>query len=180
MRLQALLLVLLAVNSVYAMNTGAQSHQVIVDAGSTGSRFHIFRYEGEENFLVSSETLGKVKPGLSSFVDTVNDDFKGGEAVMEQWNVLMTEAATRLALLTKKPVPLLVRATAGMRALPQAQQERLYESIRAEFETRYAETFAVKFVLSLATLSGDEEAYFGFLAANYLSEPAAAAAARGC
>ena len=179
MRLLALVVALLAVNSVHAIDTGAQSHRVIVDAGSTGSRFHIFRYEGDENFLVSSETLGKVKPGLSSFVDSANDDFKGGEAVMKQWNVLMTEAATRLALLTKKPVPLLVRATAGMRALPQEQQERLYESIRAEFEVRYAESFAVKFVLSLGTLTGEQEAWFGFLAANYLSEPAAAAAG-GC
>ncbi len=54
-----------------------------------------------------------------------------------------------------------------MRALPQQQQHTILNRIRADFKSLH---LPVSMVLNVATLSGDDEAYFGLVAVNYLKQ----------
>jgi Golgi nucleoside diphosphatase len=150
---------------VWLNAASAQSYSVVVDAGSTGSRFHIFH--ADPSGVITSHTLGKVTPGLSSFVGA---DLGAGKAVMHQWDELLKAAASEFDAQVEGSIPLLVRATAGMRVFSQQEQRELYESIGTEFELQVADTMSARFTMSILTLSGDEEVYLGFLAANYLSK----------
>ena len=44
---------------------------MVLDAGSTGSRIHVFKFQQDKTGLqLLSDTFVQLKPGLSSFVDT--------------------------------------------------------------------------------------------------------------
>ena len=138
---------------------------VVIDAGSTGSRLHLFRYTGGK---LVAETLGKVEPGLSSFAQ--GGTSKHSKAIKSIEN-LLKRAADRIKSTDQgapAPVPLLVRATAGMRLVPEADQTRLYAAMRSDFATRVAPSLPVKFSLSIETITGKQEAFFGFVSANFL------------
>jgi len=55
--------------SLFITNVFAHQFQIIIDAGSTGSRLHLFEYEQKENALPMIKNLfsEKTTPGLSSF-----------------------------------------------------------------------------------------------------------------
>ena len=52
-------------------------YAIVLDAGSTGSRVHVFHFEKTENGLkLISDTFEQLKPGLSSYADKPKDAAK--------------------------------------------------------------------------------------------------------
>ncbi len=152
LRIFALLLyAVLAVPTVYADAEICESHRctAVVDAGSTGSRLHIYAYDIDEtNTPVNIQDVWskKVKPGFAT-IDPQQVD------------------AYIAALLADAPVqslPLYFYSTAGMRLLPQAKQKLYYQQLQQWFSQQ--PNWQLK---EAKTITGKEEGTFDWLAVNY-------------
>jgi hypothetical protein len=123
----------------------------VVDAGSTGSRLHIYAFDELNNQIenITEVYAKKVQPGIAS-VDA------NPKAIYQYLNLLFKDAS-------EKTVPVYFYATAGMRLLPPNQQLVYYDHIREWFSTNH------KLKLQVAkTISGKEEGLLGWLSVNYL------------
>jgi len=145
-------------------------HQVLVfDAGSSGTRIHVFNLiasssSGEEHvpkvdISVRSKQTKKVTPGLSAFAE--KGDLDGAEQnIME-----LLKFANRFVAEAKRPsTPVLLKATAGLRAVSAAQAEAVIDRIR---ETLGASAY--RFSPEWADIiQGKEEGGLAWVAANFL------------
>merc|ERR1740130_2037086 len=114
---------------------GAQPQQVLVfDAGSSGTRIHIFNLlPGAKESLVPRIDLTvrdaqtkKINPGLSSFAE--NNDFAGCAKNIEQ---LMEFASQFVPAARRVSTPALLKATAGLRSVkPADKAEAILQRVR--------------------------------------------------
>lgn len=122
----------------------------VVDAGSTGSRLHLFAFDrdADKQIVNIHELLSKkVKPGLAT-IDAQSQ-------VMDKY---LTELMTSIS---SYEVPLYFYATAGMRLLPEDKQKERYAFIRDWFKQHPTWTLQ-----DAKTISGVEEGSFAWLAVN--------------
>jgi len=142
-------------------------YAVIVDAGSTGSRAHVYPYYDGLSLIeldVSKEQNKKIKPGLS--------DYATGKIptsqVKETYEKLIEYVKTVVPASEVSKTPIYVRATAGMRKAkndnPQ-KAEKVMEIVRDTLEQS-----GFIFQRDWATIiSGIEEGLYGWVTANYLN-----------
>lgn len=124
----------------------------VVDAGSSGSRLHIYSFERDSTQTpvnIREEFVRKPKnlPGLASIrcdVNTVNTYMD------ELFKDIKTEN-----------IPVYFYATAGMRLLPGPEQKTCYQNISKWFGVHPQWT-----LLSAKTIAGNEEGLYGWLALN--------------
>lgn len=149
---------------------------IVVDCGSTGSRLHLFErqralqasygpvepiYPEIEDSL-NSLTIGKVKPGLSAFVHEPASALKSIESLLLKASAIIADKGG-----ANQHAAVLIRGTAGMRTLTVEQRVQLYTQMTADFEKL---ELPISAEVSFATISGQEEAYFGLVAINYLTQ----------
>lgn len=89
---------------------------VVFDAGSTGTRLHLYKYVHNTNlhgipFKVDEEVFREVKPGLSSFSHNPS-------AAASSFRSLLETAQTIVPSFMWRNTPVTLRATAGLRLLP--------------------------------------------------------------
>lgn len=103
-------------------------YAILIDGGSTGSKMFIYKIALNQRGKVDAvsdleelkNTLGKVKPGLSSLME------KEISPYLEKF----IDEAKRIVPEDKwKSTPILVLATAGMRLLPQADQYAIMNEV---------------------------------------------------
>ncbi|KAH7423816.1 hypothetical protein KP509_12G075400 [Ceratopteris richardii] len=134
---------------------------IIIDAGSSGSRAHVFHYinEGPLPLVSFSDRENwslKTKPGLSSFA---NDPHNAGES-LEQ---LLIFASSKVPKRQRADTRIYLMATAGLRRLDTEIQESILESCRAKLRTS-----EFKFLDEWASIiTGTDEGVFAWIAANY-------------
>ncbi len=131
---------------------------IIIDAGSSGSRLHLFTYAKDANTLYphfSEIFLKKTKPGIANFVEMPN---QAANTLIP----LLLNAKKILNHYHAKKVPLYLFATAGMRFLSDEQQQNIYSQIKKAIEKNT--DFTIK---ALKTISGRDEGLFTWLAVNY-------------
>ena len=134
----------------------------IIDAGSSGSRIHVFEISQQPNSAVPAiheltVDNPKVKPGLSSFVNNPQDS---GASLTP----LLDNAKTALVAHGANPhtTALYLMATAGMRLVPTAEQKAIYDNVKQTLgNTDYTD------VKTVGTIPGYQEGEFGWLAINY-------------
>jgi Golgi nucleoside diphosphatase len=132
---------------------------LVIDAGSSGSRGYVF-HAGENVHTFSSK---KVHPGLSSFSSRPQD-------AAEYLKPVFSEAATLMPASEVSSCMVKILATGGMRLLSQQKQQGIYDAVRASFYDTIGRDLGFQLgKFSLVTVSGDDEAYFALLAANYLA-----------
>ncbi len=129
-----------------------QDHQCIavVDAGSTGSRLHIYAYDLQDNNPAHINELfsKKIQPGI---------------ATIERNSVSVHQYLTQLFAETpEKNMPVYFYATAGMRLLSHESQHAYYVAIKEWFATQPEWR-----LMSAKTITGQEEGVYGWLAVNY-------------
>ena len=92
---------------------GEPRHVVVFDAGSTGNRVHVFEFEptGDGPRLVQ-EVFHAAKPGLKERAD----DPRAAAALLDP---LVATALAPVPARARKRTPLTLRATAGLRLLPE-------------------------------------------------------------
>ena len=123
----------------------------MVDAGSTGSRLHLFAYDTQALHQVTTiheVYSNKIEPGLASLD-------------LDQ-STINAYLARLMRDLPQAKIPVYVYATAGMRLRSRDAQQHYYAMIQQWF-TQQPQWF----LRDARTITGKEEATFGWLALNY-------------
>lgn len=135
-------------------------HVIIFDAGSTGTRLHLFEFD--ENFGQFNLTCGiyeETKPGLSAYA-------KDPEAIRQPLENLLSKAKDAIPESKWFKTPLSLGATAGLRLLPKNEAARILEVCRDVFLNS---GFSVS-DKSVSMLDESDEGIYCWITANYLLE----------
>lgn len=153
-RLGLMILGIIGVLSTGIANTSPCSeHQCIavIDAGSTGSRLHLFSYDTDGTGSpvdIKDIWSKKIKPGFA----TIEPDSK----------TVDTYLTTLFSGFPAQNIPVYFYATAGMRLIPSSKQKNYYHQVRQWFaqHTQWH-------LIEARTITGNEEASYDWLSVNY-------------
>ena len=156
---------LLSTSLLWASN----DYQLVIDAGSSGSRLHIFSYtqNNQDNVSVIQEAQdfsSSVKPGLSSFKDNPQ---AAGASLTPMLDAAKTYLAQHDAQANLIDYPITVLGTAGMRNVHKespAKEQAIYDNVQSTFST-YGFT-----KISAHTMPDIDEGFYDWLTVNYLNK----------
>ncbi|KAF2688247.1 hypothetical protein K458DRAFT_385811 [Lentithecium fluviatile CBS 122367] len=155
---------------------GKWRYGVILDAGSSGTRVHIYRWlnsdtarksagEAQLHKLPDIETdkkwTKKIHPGISTFGDHPHD------VGPEHLDKLLSHALKYVPLDEVPNTPLFLLATAGMRILPPVQRKSVLKEV-CEFARKTTKFQLPDCDLHVQVIPGETEGLYGWIAANYL------------
>lgn len=143
------------------------SYAILIDAGSTGSRMYIYKFNLNRNGKVDSvddveeltNSLGKLKPGLSSMLNKPND-------IEAYFQKLFGEAEKIIPKVKHSSTLFVVLATAGMRLLPEPDQDAIMKKVK-EILKGDSSPFLFKDD-NVQVISGKEEAIFAWITVNFI------------
>ena len=149
---------------------------VILDAGSSGTRVHVYRWLNHAKAVKEADAVElqslpkletkkkwtkKIKPGVSTFGD------HAGDVGREHLQKLLDHA---LAIVPKDQVadtPIFLMATAGVRLLEPMQQKALLSEI-CSYARKHTKFSLPDCDLHIQVIPGETEGLYGWVAANYL------------
>lgn len=143
-------------------------YDIICDAGSTGTRMYLFTstfstdHEGKETLQVSTEVIGKRKPGLSAYATNPE---KSVPPLLELFSKVRTKIPHELWADTTVSV----LGTAGMRSLAENQRQPIYDAVRKGLVASEDYVFPKGTQLKLRSLTGIEEGTFSMVCVNFLT-----------
>ena len=140
---------------------------VVLDAGSSGTRVYIYKWDGSSTpqTLPELETKDKwtkkVNPGVSTFGET--PDLVGPDHLRP----LLEHALKYVPEDAVSNTPIFLLATAGMRLLPDQQQKGVLQHICSyiKSETKFS---IPDCDVHIQVIPGETEGLYGWIAANYL------------
>ncbi|XP_042522486.1 ectonucleoside triphosphate diphosphohydrolase 6 isoform X1 [Dipodomys spectabilis] len=144
--------------------SAAQSHEVfygiMFDAGSTGTRIHVFQFARPpgETPTLTHETFKALKPGLSAYADDVE---KSTQGIQE----LLDVAKQDIPFDFWKATPLVLKATAGLRLLPGEKAQKLLQKVKEVFK-------ASPFLVGddcVSIMNGTDEGVSAWITVNFLT-----------
>ncbi|XP_072998265.1 probable apyrase 1 [Typha latifolia] len=142
-------------------DAGSKTYAVIFDAGSSGSRVHVYCFDKNLDLLPIGkeiELFVQKKPGLSSFAENPQEAANSLIPLLEK-----AEAIVPLGLREKTPVR--VGATAGLRALGTEKSEQILQEVRDLLQDKSSLKSQPDWV---TVLDGTQEGAFQWVTINYL------------
>jgi Golgi nucleoside diphosphatase len=136
---------------LYAGACSTDNCMIVIDAGSSGSRLHVYSFLRDMTLSpehIKELVVNKVKPGISTV--------RGSQEEMDDY---LTKLFKDVELY--KDIPLYFNATAGMRLLPPKKQEKIYAKINFWLVANHYN------IRQLKTITGTQEGLYGWLAVNY-------------
>ncbi|XP_050988737.1 ectonucleoside triphosphate diphosphohydrolase 6 [Labeo rohita] len=132
---------------------------IMFDAGSTGTRIHIFKFQIEPNEApkLAHETFKAIKPGLSAYAD---DPEKSKEGLLELLNIAKETVPETLW----SSSPVMLRATAGLRLLPGEKATILLDKVKEVF----SESLFLYRPDSVSIMDGTDEGMSAWITVNFL------------
>ncbi|MBA0861602.1 hypothetical protein Goshw_029449 [Gossypium schwendimanii] len=146
---------------VGANSRGNRNYAVIFDAGSSGSRVHVYCFDQNLDLVpIGSELelFEQLKPGLSFYA-------KDPQAAAKSLLSLLNKAESVVPLDLRSKTPVRVGATAGLRALEGDAADRILQAVRELLKDRStlkSEANGVKI------LDGTQEGSYEWVTINYL------------
>uniref|UniRef100_A0ACD5YTM2 Uncharacterized protein n=1 Tax=Avena sativa TaxID=4498 RepID=A0ACD5YTM2_AVESA len=140
---------------------GASKYAVIFDAGSSGSRVHVFRFDGNLDLVhigTEIELFVQKKPGLSAFAA---DPRQAAESLVS----LIEEAKQVVPAELRDQTPVRVGATAGLRALGTEKSEQILQAVRDLLREKSSFKNQPDWV---TVLDGSQEGAYEWVTINYL------------
>ena len=135
-------------------------YALIIDAGSTGSRIHVYRFnycKGKQPTL-EDEVFEPIKPGLSSFTDPM--------AASESIDPLLSIALANVPKELYGCTPVTVKATAGLRMLGGDLSQQILQSIEQRLRDKFP--FHVVPTKGVVIMDGSDEGVYAWITVNYL------------
>jgi len=142
--------------SIFAPNS---HYVIIIDAGSTGSRIHVFTLQeaGLDGYKLVKDDFYPLEPGLSSYG-------KEPKKAAESLKPLLDFAHEKIPAEKHQHTAVKVKATAGLRIL----SEEVANSILNEVESYVQKNYKFKVMPNLAQImDGTDEGVFAWISLNY-------------
>ncbi|XP_058471715.1 ectonucleoside triphosphate diphosphohydrolase 5-like [Solea solea] len=134
---------------------------VMFDAGSTGTRIHIYKFiqkDPVELPVLDNEMYHAVKPGLSAYKDNLEE---GGNTIRQ----LLKIAKKTIPEEEWSRTPVVLKATAGLRLLPEEKARALLKEVQEVFEES---PFYVA-DNSVSIMNGMNEGVLAWVTVNFLT-----------
>ncbi|KAI8807683.1 nucleoside phosphatase GDA1/CD39 [Cladochytrium replicatum] len=151
---------------------GSRLHRefaLIIDAGSTESRIHVYRFlscvlpagssADAPSPTLEDEVFVQTTPGLSSFRDDP-------QAAARSLDKLLIVALENVPLEEQKNTPITVKATAGLRLLGKEKSDEILKAV--EHRLRKVYPFKVVDRYGVVVMDGKDEGVFAWITVNYL------------
>lgn len=135
-------------------------HSVVIDAGSTGSRVLAYTFietPGEKSLKLHKEYFKELKPGLSAFASIPSESTRNLKELLEQ-------AKQQIPQENWAKTPLVMKATAGLRLLP----EKKADAILNEAKKLFASSGFHVTDQSVSIMDGVDEGLFSWFTVNFL------------
>ncbi|XP_041108087.1 ectonucleoside triphosphate diphosphohydrolase 6-like isoform X1 [Polyodon spathula] len=141
------------------LNKSNSLYGIMFDAGSTGTRIHVFKFNKTPNEApkLAHETFKAIKPGLSPYAD---DPEKCTAGIQELLNVAKENVPCDLW----KSTPLVLKATAGLRLLPGEKAKHLLDKVKDIFQ---ASPFLSR-EDCVSIMDGSDEGISAWITVNFL------------
>jgi len=152
-------------NALNVLPPESFNYLVMIDAGSSGCRAHVYRYgklgsiDGPVYVLPQHQSI-KVKPGLSSFV---NDTENAGKSLAGLVDFVKTQVPEKFW----KKTPIWLKATAGLRLIDPSDADAILGSVKKYLSDAKNSPFFFRSSYA-KVIPGNEEGAFGWIAFNYL------------
>lgn len=151
----------------YDKNKPLIQYALMVDAGSTGSRIHVYRFNNcgptpeleNEDFKMTAKKEGG--SGLSSY----GDDAEGAAKSLD---VLLDVAMEKVPDKLKGCTPIAVKATAGLRKLGTEKSDAILKAVRERLETQYPFPLVSDAKGGVQVMDGKDEGVYAWITTNYL------------
>ena len=139
----------------------------MLDAGSTGSRIHVYRFNNCGATPELEDEVFKMTPVLKggSGLSAYRAD---PEEAARSLDVLMDVALEHVPDGLKGCTPVAVKATAGLRALGPDLSERILKAVRQRLETKYPFPVVSEEAGGVEVMDGKYEAVYAWITTNYL------------
>jgi guanosine-diphosphatase len=151
----------------YSKDKPLIQYALMVDAGSTGSRIHVYRFNNcgpipeleDEIFEMTAKKEGG--SGLSSY----GSDAEGAAKSLD---VLMDVAVKNVPDNLKSCTPVAVKATAGLRKLGPELSNNILQAVRERLETVYPFPVVDDASGGVEVMDGKYEGVYAWITTNYL------------
>ena len=142
-------------------------YALMIDAGSTGSRIHVYRFNNcgptpeleHEEFKMTPKKEGG--SGLSSYESSP-------EAAAKSLDELMGVAMQTVPDSYKSCSPIAVKATAGLRKVGMEKSKQILQAVRTRLETVYPFPVVSEAKGGVEVMGGDQEGVYAWITTNYL------------
>jgi guanosine-diphosphatase len=151
----------------YSKDKPLIQYALMIDAGSTGSRIHVYRFnncgptpELEDEVFEKTEKK-KEGSGLSRYADDP-------EAAARSLDVLMNVAVESVPERLRSCTPLAVKATAGLRKVGHDKADAILRAVRHRLETVYPFPVVSEERGGVEVMDGKDEGVYAWITTNYL------------
>ncbi|PCH39828.1 hypothetical protein WOLCODRAFT_116240 [Wolfiporia cocos MD-104 SS10] len=135
-------------------------YALMIDAGSTGSRIHIYKFNNcGPSPMYEYEVFRMTQPGLSSYAGRPRD-------AAQSLDVLLDEAVKVVPEALRACTPVAVKATAGLRLLGAAESTAILDAVRLRLHEKYP--FNLQDADGVVIMDGKDEGVYAWITANYL------------
>lgn len=151
----------------YSANKPLVQYAIMIDAGSTGSRIHVYRFNNcgptpeleNEDFKMTEKKDGGA--GLSSYKADAEGAAMSLDPLLE---VAMNSVPDKLKACT----PIAVKATAGLRKLGPDMSDAILKAVRTRLETVYPFPVVAQEHGGVEVMDGKDEGVYAWITTNYL------------
>ncbi|WOL18698.1 putative apyrase 2 [Canna indica] len=141
---------------------GSSRYAVIFDAGSTGSRVHVYCFDDELELQRINgsdiELFVQLKPGLSAYADDP-------QAAANSLAPLLEEAESAIPEELRSKTPIRLGATAGLRSLGTEKSNQILDAVRDLLQYNSSLEYEADWV---TVLTGHQEGFYLWVTVNYL------------
>ncbi|PNY27749.1 Guanosine diphosphatase [Tolypocladium capitatum] len=149
----------------YSKDKPIVQYVLMVDAGSTGSRIHVYKFNNcgpipeleKEDFKMTEKSVG----GLSKYGD---DPIAAAKTLDPLMKVAMDNVPDKL----KRCSPVAVKATAGLRLLGPEKSQAILDEVRRRLENDYPFPVVSAEQNGVAVMDGSDEGVYAWVTTNYL------------